>query len=216
MKGGLDSPAADLPSLLLDARMVDYILPRRGKIARVVLRVLKGLEEVLTADDKPINPQYLKAKAWPSGTSSLSTEDLRRAFAQRMALKMLLNIEQLKRTICAGIGKGIWIYDSGDEKAGDGTVSPAPLVEVSDDVLLYTPEEALRPGIKIKGAAVEPQVCPVCRKADYTCGHEQEEPVAKKPVRVQAEGPPAQSFQAVADQRHDQQVESAPALVGSC
>ena len=29
----------------------------------VVLRVLKGLEKVLTADDKPLAPQYLKAKA---------------------------------------------------------------------------------------------------------------------------------------------------------
>ena len=31
----------------------------------------QGLEKVLTADDKPLDPQYLKAKAWPSGTPSL-------------------------------------------------------------------------------------------------------------------------------------------------
>ncbi len=52
--------------------------------SEVVLRILKMLEKVLTADDKPLNPQYLKAKAWPAGMPSLSTEELRRAFAQRL------------------------------------------------------------------------------------------------------------------------------------
>jgi indolepyruvate ferredoxin oxidoreductase alpha subunit len=105
---------------------------------------------VLTADDKPLAPQYLKAKAWPSGAASLSTEDLRRAFAPRLALKMLLNVDQLKRTIRDGIAKGVWIYYPSDEKIGYGSASAAPLVEISDDALLYTSEEAQRLGIKIK------------------------------------------------------------------
>jgi hypothetical protein len=176
--------------------------------SEVVLRVLKGLEKVLTADDKPLNPQYLKAKAWPTGTPSLSTEDLRRAFAQRLALKMLLNVDQLKRTIREGIGKGIWVYYPSDEKVGYGTPSPPPLIEISDDVLLYTPEEAQRLGIKIKGAGPDPQVCPVCRKAPCTCDEEIDELDEKKRARISAEGPPGQSFQAVADQCHDQKVKA--------
>jgi hypothetical protein len=176
--------------------------------SEVVLRVLKGLEKVLTADDKPLNPQYLKAKAWPSGTPSLSTEDLRRAFAQRLALKILLNVDQLKRTVRDGINKGVWVYYPSDEKIGYGTVSPAPLVEISDDALLYTPDEAKRLGIKIKGEEAEPQVCPVCKKAPCVCDEEDDQKVVKKPARVYAEGTPAQSFQAVADQCHDQKVKS--------
>ncbi len=175
--------------------------------SEVILRVLKGLEKVLTADDKPLNPQYLKAKAWPTGTPALSTEELRRAFAQRLALKMLLNVDQLKHTIRDGIAKGVWVYYPSDEKIGYGTVSPAPLVEISEDALLYTPDEAQRLGIKIKGAQVEPPICPVCRKAPCVCDDETD-PEIKPPVRVQAEGPPAQSFQSVADQCHDHKVKS--------
>jgi hypothetical protein len=176
--------------------------------SEVVLRVLKGLDKVLTADDKPLNPPYLKAKAWPAGTPSLSTEDLRRAFAQRLALKMLLNVDQLKRTIRDGTSKGVWVYYPSDERIGYGTVSPAPLVEISDDVLLYTPEEAQRLGIKIKGAEVEPQVCPVCRKAPCVCDEGGDEPNGKGPSPIYAEGPPAQSFQVIADQCHDQKVKT--------
>jgi Protein of unknown function (DUF499) len=157
--------------------------------SEVVLRVLKGLEKVLTADDKPLSPQYLKAKAWPSGVPSLSTEDLRRAFAQRLALKMLLNVDQLKRTIREGINKGIWVYYPSDEGVGYGAMSPPPLIEVSEDALLYTPEEAHRLGIKIKGTEVGEPLCPVCRQAPCVCDEEPAEKVAKKPVRVHAEGP---------------------------
>jgi hypothetical protein len=177
--------------------------------SEVVLRLLKGLEKVLTADDKPLNPQYLKAKAWPAGAPSLSTEDLKRAFAQRLALKMLLNVDQLKRTVREGIAKGVWVYYPSDEKVGYGTVSPGPLVEVSEDALLYTPEEAQRLGIKIKGAEVEPEICAVCKRPGPDCICDQDEkPAAKRPSRVQAEGTPAQSFQGVADQCHDHRVKA--------
>jgi hypothetical protein len=174
-----------------------------------VLRVLKSLEKVLTADDKPLPPQYLKAKAWPSGTPSLSTEDLRRAFAQRLALRMLLNVDQLKRTIREGIGKGIWVYYPSEEKVGYGTASPPPLIEVSEDALLYTPEEAQRLGIKIKGTEVGQRTCAVCNRPESECICDQDdEPQVTRPVRVHAEGPPAQSFQTVADQCHDQKVKA--------
>ena len=95
--------------------------------------------KVLTADDNPLNPQYLKAKAWPTNTPSLTTEELRRAFAQRLGLKMLLDINQLKKTIKDGVAKGIWVYYPSEEGIGYGTVSPAPLVEISENVTLYTP-----------------------------------------------------------------------------
>jgi hypothetical protein len=203
-------PSADAPRQ--SAGLAHHLLQpdEQGEVEKdqseVVLRVLKGLDKVLTADDKPLNPQYLKAKAWPSGAPSLSTEELRRAFAQRLALKMLLNVDQLKRTIRDGISKGTWVYFPSDEGIGYGTVSPAPLVEVSDDALLYTPEEAQRLGVKIKGAEVETTLCPVCRKAPCVCDQETDEDQASRAVRVQAEGPPAQSFQAVADQCHDHRV----------
>ena len=83
--------------------------------------------------------------------AALTTEELRRAFAQRLGLKMLLDINQLKKTIKDGVTKGTWIYYPSEEGIGYGTVSPAPLIEISENVTLYTPEEAQRVGIKIKG-----------------------------------------------------------------
>lgn len=172
----------------------------------VVLRVLRTLDKVLTADqDKPLNPQYVKAKAWPANTTTMTTEDLRRAFAQRLGLKMLLDINQLKRTIKDGVTKGIWIYYPSDEGIAYGPPSPAPMIQIGEDATLYTPEEAVKLGLKIKGTeAKDPEVCPVCGKSPCTCG-EDDDP-KPQPTRFSAEGGPSQVFQAIADQCQDHQV----------
>src|SRR5262249_12797845 len=122
-------------------------------------------------------------------------------------LRMLLNVDQLKRTVREGINKDIWVYYQPDEKIGYGTASPPPLIEISEDVLLYTPEEAKRLGIKIKGTEVEGPTCPVFGKTPWACDDD-DDGGDEKPVRVHAEGTPAQSFQAVSDQCHDQKVKA--------
>lgn len=136
------------------------MLPRQFGL--YVLKALKALDKVLTADDKTLNAQYVKAKAWPMNAVSVSTEDLRREFCKRLGLKVLLDINQLKKTIREGVQKGIWIYYLASEGIGYGEPSPNPMVEISEDATLYTLEEAKRVGIKIKGAEPDPQICPVC------------------------------------------------------
>ena len=160
---------------------------------------------MLTADDNPLNPQYLKAKAWPTNTLSLTTEELRRAFAQRLGLKMLLDINQLKKTVKDGVTKGIWVYYPSEEGIGYGTVSPAPLVEISENATLYTPEEAQRVGIKIKGETIVDEKCPVCSKSPCVCD-EEEDGGGEKRTPLKVEGTPAQAFQAIADQCHDKKI----------
>lgn len=170
-------PSADAPKRA--ANLAHYLLQaeEQGEIERdqteVVLRALKTLEKVLTADDAPLNAQYVKAKAWPANASSISTEDLRRAFAQRLALKMLLNIDQLKRTIRDGAAKGVWIYFSTAEGVGYGPPSPAPMIEISENAILYTPEEAQRLGLLIKGAEPAVEICPVCAKTPCVCAEQE-------------------------------------------
>ena len=173
--------------------------------SEVVLKVLKGLDKVLTADDKPLNAQYLKAKAWPQNAPTITTEDLRKTFCQRLGLKMLLDINQLKKTIKEGVQKGVWIYYLGSEGMGYGLPSPAPVVEISEDATLYTPEEAVRVGIKIKGAEPIQETCPVCKKFPCVCDEEDdgEEEGKEKPRRISGEGTPGQAFQAIADKCHD-------------
>ena len=183
----------------------------QGKVQKdqteVVLRALKSLDKVLTADDKPLNAQYVKAKAWPPNTQEMSTEDLRREFAKRLGLKMLLDINQLKKTIKEGSQKGVWIYYPSSEGIGYGPPSPTPMVEVTEDATLYTPEEAERVGVKIKGEEPDvPEVCPVCDQAPCICADDDGDNGKQVVQRVSGEGPPAQAFQSVADQCHDNDV----------
>jgi hypothetical protein len=181
----------------------------QGKVQQdqteVVLKALKNLEKVLTADDKPLNAQYVKAKAWPMNAVSVTTEDLRREFGKRLGLKILLDINQLKKTIREGVQKGIWVYYPASEGIGYGEPSPNPMVEISEDATLYTKEEAVRVGIKIKGAEQEVQVCPVCNKVPCVCDDDEEtgDGADKKPKQLLGEGTPAQAFQSITDQCHD-------------
>jgi hypothetical protein len=191
-----------------------------------VLRVLRQLEKVLTAEDAPLAAAYLKAKAWDAGQTQMSTEDLRRAFAKRLGLRILLDPNQLKRTIRDGVKQGVWIYYDPHEQAGYGPPSPAPLVQLSEDVLLYTPEEARRLGIPIKGEQPAPsseqepgpQTCPVCGNPVQACtcgggpGGNGPEP---RPPRIvlRAEGVPAQAFQALVDQCQDYRVTAITRLI---
>ena len=172
----------------------------------VLLRVLKSLDKVLTADDNPLNPQYLKAKAWPTNTPSMTTDELRKAFAQRLGLKMLLDINQLKKTVKNGVTKGIWVYYPSEEAIGYGTVSPAPLVEISENATLYTPEEAQRVGVKVKGEAVVDEKCPVCGKFPCVCDEGGDGGDDETLTRITVDGTPAQTFQAIADKCHDKKI----------
>jgi hypothetical protein len=180
--------------------------------SQVVLRALKQLNKVLTADDTPLSAAYVKSKAWPAGSASVSTAELRRAFAQRIGLRMLLDINQLKRTIRDGCKNGTWVYQAPGDKDAFGQPSPVPTVEISDDAILYSPDEAAKLGIQIQGATVA--TCPVCGKptdqcvcgkACPRCGKDPCICKGKVPV-LRAEGSANQSFQAILDQAHDQKV----------
>lgn len=181
----------------------------------VVLRVLRQLDKVLTAEDAPRAAAYLKAKAWDAGQDHMSTEDLRRAFARRLGLPILLDLNQLKRTIRDGATQGVWIYYNPHEQAGYGPPSPAPLVQISEDTLLYTPEEARRLGIPVRGEEPPPeqaqvQACPVCGNPVQACTCADVIPGGPNPpagrIVLHAEGAPAQVFQAILDQCQDQGV----------
>lgn len=143
--------------------------------------------------------------------SAISTEDLRRAFARRMGLRILLDLNQLKKTIRNGVSQGVWIYYDSAEEPGYGADSPLPAIQIIEDTLLYTPEEARRIGLTIKGE--EPDVgngreatCPVCQRpvSRCACGHAVID--VPEATRIHAEGAPAQAFQGVLDQCGDQGV----------
>jgi len=220
-------PTADAPKAAGGLSRESIPAQDQGEIEKdqtaALIRVLKQLSKVLTADDEPLSAAYVKAKAWPKDRPSLSTEDLRREFCKRIGLKILLDLNQLKKTIRSGVGNGTWVYFDAHEQVGYGKLSPSPLIQISDDDVLYLPEEAVRCGIKIKGVEEKkPQVCPLCGNDPCTCEKGGDggggDGGDNKPglLRVRAEGAPAQVCQKIADEFQDAKAGRIGRLVLRC
>lgn len=205
-------PSSDAPAAA--GGLARETLPTQGQgqvssdQTAVVLELLRQLEKVLTADDSPISGHYVRSKAWPSGQESLSTEDLQREFAKRIGLKILLDVNQLKKSIKNGCQQGTWIYYDADEQWGYGPNSPVPGIRFSEDTSLYLPEEAERVGIRIKGEDTpEAEPCPICGQVECECGipdGTDHETVSPDTLQFDEEGSPGQVFQKIADIFHDE------------
>ncbi|MBX6341443.1 MAG: DUF499 domain-containing protein, partial [Thermomicrobiaceae bacterium] len=197
----------------------------------VVLRALRQLDKARNADDPQMPAQFVRSKAWDSGQEQMATEDVRRAFAKRRSLPMLLDLNQLKRAIRDGVSGGLWVYFDPHEGVGYGTASPAPPVQISDDAMLYTPEEARRRAIPIKGEEVQQEIerCPVCHNPVDQCTCDEiaaggraggadgvpwptTPPVPPTSRRLVADGVPAQVFQSIADQCADYRIDAIRSL----
>lgn len=212
--GGLDRallPAQDQASIEKDQ-------------SAVVLKTLTDHEKVLTADDSPMPAAFVKSKAWVSGQESISTEDLRREFCKRIGLKIQLDINQIKKTVKNGVDQGTWVYFDANEQVGYGNQSPSPLVQISEDAILYTPEEAKAKGIKIKGVAIEPTICPICSHDPCICGEEVEGEgegegggkEGKTLLSKSFDGAPGQVFQQISDSFADSKVQNVGRLAIRC
>jgi len=211
-------PTPDAPKAHAFLRRETLPAQDQGEVEKdqtnVVLRVLRALKKVLTADDDVLSAIYVKAKAWDHNQVSMSTEDLRRAFARKIALRMLLDVGQLRRTIKNGVDLKAWVYYDSAEEFGYDHESPPPAWQISDEALLYTPAEATRLNIRIKGKWKPPEsggagdgqttvaTCPVCGKPEDQCvcgisvggGG-----VKLTPARLPGQGAVAQAFGQIAD-----------------
>ncbi|OQA44952.1 MAG: hypothetical protein BWY52_01458 [Chloroflexi bacterium ADurb.Bin325] len=211
-------PTADAPKAHAFLRRETLPAQDQGDVekdqANVVLRVLRALKKALTADDDMLSALYVKAKAWDHNQVSMSTEELRRAFARKIALRILLDVGQLKKTIKNGVEMRAWVYYDSTEEFGYDHDSPPPVWQISDEAILYTPEEAARLNIRIKGKwrpearGSEPAeegvtaICPVCGMPEdqCTCGVAVGGgPAQQRPTRFQGQGAAAQAFGQLVD-----------------
>jgi hypothetical protein len=182
----------------------------------VVLRVLRALKKVQTAEDEILPAQYVKSKAWDLNQENISTDDLRRAFARKIGLRMLLDVNQLRKTIQNGVQTGTWIYYDAREEFGYDRDVALPAFEISDQTHLYLPETAKNIGMRIKGKwspassgetpgkSKEEALCPVCGKPESRCicgvGKSQ------RPAKLTGDGAVLQSFQQVLDSSAEHKV----------
>ena len=184
--------------------------------SQLVLRTLRDLDRVLTADSPDLAPKFVRDRAWPANAERVTPLQLRQEFASRVTLKILLDLNKLKEVIKLGVRTGHWLYyDPRRGCAWGKESSTTPLVEISSDVELVAPEAGA--GLQICDVPEEPEApertCPVCGRpvANCTCGEppgEGEEVVGP----LVAEGAPGQAFQAIADQAVDQGVAALGAL----
>jgi hypothetical protein len=206
-------------ALKRDANLAHEMLPAQdqGEVERdqsaVVLRALKLQQKTLTGDSPTLAAAYVKSKAWDQNAVSLTTKDLRQAFARRLGLPILLDINQLKKTILNGVKSGVWIYYDAVEALGYDADSPPPAIQIKDETHLYTPAEAARLDLPIKGkikregtSGAEEQTCPLCGHpiSQCTCGQAITLPPSAEPLR--GVGVPQHAFQQLLDRCHDQDV----------
>ena len=213
-------PRADAPQR--DSNLAHEILPAQdqGQVKQdqsaVVLRALRQQQKTLTGDDPTLAAAYVKSRAWDTNQVSLTTEELRQAFARRLGLPILLDLNQLKKTILNGVKSHVWVYYDAAAELGYDADSPPPAIQIDDEVYLYLPEEAIRVGLPIKGKTEdegrgtkdEEPTCPICGhpKSQCTCAGDINFPtrLAKMPLRGQ--GVPQQAFQQLLDRCNDRQV----------
>lgn len=168
----------------------------------VIVRVLHNLQKVRMADDGPLPAQFLMAKAWDKNQTDLTTEDLRRAFARRIGLPILLDVNLLRGSIDNGVKTKVWLYYDAREEFAYDHDSPPTHWQIGEHTRLYTPTEAVRLGLRIKGKWQPPT-------GGESPGDKEEEPPddvligiigTGRPAKVRGEGVPAQAFQQMRDQ----------------
>lgn len=188
----------------------------------VILRVLRALNKVITSDDEALPAMYVKSKAWDLNQESITTEELRKAFARKIGLRMLLDVNQLKKTIKNGVETKVWIYYDAEEGFGYDHESPPTAWKIGDDYTLYTPAEAKKLGIRIKGkwtpetesgkGVVEEALCPVCKRPESQCICGAEVQSGRKPAKLTGDGPVNQAFQQIIDQCSEFDIEKVERL----
>jgi len=207
-----------------DGTLVHELLPAQdqGEVpndqSEVVLRTLRQQQKALTGNEPMLAAAYVKSRAWDTNLTEMTTDDLRKAFARRLSLPMLFDLNQLKKTILNGIKTQIWVYYDAPGEMGYDHESAPPAVQIGDEAYLYLPDEAERLGLPIKGRTKPPDEprCPICGHlvSECTCGEEIDGGDGDTRVEQSliGEGVPQQAFQHLLDLCHDQHIDRLSAL----
>ena len=210
-------PSTDAPRRSDGLAYQALAAPEQGKVSKdqtsALVSALRGLEKVLTGDDPPLSAQYVKAKAWISGREEMSTDVLRREFGKRLGLKIVLDPNQLKRTIKDGCRHGVWVYHDGTDGRPYGKESRAPLVEISEDAMLYTLDAARR--LFPERDKPSPQACPLCGEVECRCA-ETRPPASTSRLSTTHNAAPGRVFQRIKDEFHDAKRQFIGKLVITC
>ena len=130
--------------------------------------------------------------------------------------KIILDPNTLKKTVKNGCSQSVWVYYDPKRDRPYGKDSPTPLVQISEDTVLYTLDEARRlfPD-KEKGPEPEKEKCPLCGHVDCQCS-DGPGPVTTKLLIVTENGSPGKVFQRIADKFYEAEREFIGDLAINC
>lgn len=209
-------PSADAPAKSAGLAYYEMTPQDQGKAdadqSSVLMNTLRALDKVLTGDSPEQAPSFVKNKAWAPDQQEMTTEDLRKEFAKRVGLKMLIEPGQLKKTIRRGVQQGNWIYYDTASKTAFGKDTEEPCIELSDDVILYTEEKAIQLRILPRTEIVEPvDTCPLCGNTPCDCPIVPT-PSEKGPFSATQTGVPSKALMALMDSLTEAKVEKLGSL----
>ncbi len=168
----------------------------------------RGLNKILPSDDEPLDPDYVKQNVWRRDETHISTLELKRRFAQRPSVPIILDPDMFKRIIGHGVEKGGWIYQKAKTVYEKGS-APVP-IQLDDDAFLFTPAEAKKRGITAFAPKGEEQQvligkCPLCQQDPCVCN-------VQVPEVLLADGDVQRAFRSLTDQAADKKVDEIEVL----
>jgi hypothetical protein len=105
-----------------------------------VARILQDQKKVLTAQDKPDAPSYMRDQTPLKTKGEITTLALRNEFRRAPKLSILISDAPLYRCIREGIQSNVFIYREGNQVWGPG--DPEPAVQISDNAFVHTTADA--------------------------------------------------------------------------
>lgn len=129
----------------------DLPAQQQGETKSATLAVLTLLEDENKIKREKPSYDWLASKAWPNGSSSVSTEELANWFWIDHGSPMIRNPALIREAVIDGIRSGGWVYfDAASGKSFTGQTMAGLSVEFRADALVMTVEEASSRGLLVR------------------------------------------------------------------
>jgi len=105
-----------------------------------IKRMLREQKKLLSGDDQPDAPTYVRDQTPLKTKGEITTQELRNEFRKAPNLSILLDDTPLVACIQRGIDQNVFIYRQGDLVWGKG--DPTPAIQISANAFVHTLENA--------------------------------------------------------------------------
>ena len=122
------------------------------------------LEVLRRVTDEPLDPDYIKAEAWPAQALETTTQELYENIHKKPGVVLPETQSLFEQTIINGVKSGAWVLIQ--QNKVHAPENPPTHIIIGPDVLLLLPEEAGRQGLTDHRG----HLCPKCLTWPCKCG----------------------------------------------